>query len=305
MLLAAACGSPYSDDPPIAAARFRYSGHETGPSTVGVIPDAVLNQDITLNVDYPTRGGPHPLIVFSPASGLSHRDYVGLSSYWAANNYVVLRLGGSGAEQMRAVLDSLDALEQRYPELQGKIDRTRIAVAGHAEGARAAMELASDPRIKAVVAMEPPAEPEVRLPALFIAAAPPPQQPAATATEGPPPVPLPEAFTRAPAGDKWAIVIRGARPQTFTGRLDDVTWVQARARAPQGDPFDQPPPVATTTDGRYISRADLAAMRQQDLFAVVRGAALAFLDTYMRNEAEAREALTKVTDRRGVTLERK
>lgn len=304
-ILAAACASSYEEDPPSGAARYRYSGHETGPVTVGVIPDIVLrdanNQELSLTIDYPTRGTAHPLIVFVPATGLTHRDYVGLSSYWAANNYVVVRLGRAGADTVRLALDSLDSLEQRYPELQGKIDRTRIGVAGHAEGTQTVMDLASDARVKAVVILQPAEGPDVRLPALFIAPAPP--RPAA-ANETPAPLEMPPAYVRAPAGDKWAILIQGARFQSFTGRLDDVTLAQARGRATEVDIFGRDPMVATP-DGRLMTRADAVAIRQQDMFAIVRGAALAFFDTYVKGDAAARTALEKVADRRGVTLEKK
>jgi len=318
--LALACSSSTNHDPraPDTSPRTRYSGLEVGASTVGAIPDVLLrdnerNKDITLSVDYPTRGGPHPLIVLSPAGVLTNREYVGLSSYWAANDYVVIRVAhpdarGDRARDLRFVLDSLDALEQRYPELQGKIDRTRIGAAGHEEGGQTAMELAADPRIKAVIAMAPSGGPEVKGPTLFIVPAPvpPPVQPGTTtaAAVAPSEAPPPEVFARMPAGDKWAVIIEGARFQSFTGRLDDVTRAQARARANTGDPFN-PNDNVMTRDGRVVNRADYAAIRQQDLFAIVRGSALAFWDAYLKSDAAGRTALEKLGDRRGTTLERK
>jgi len=317
--LALACSSSTNRDPraPDTSPRTRYSGLEVGASTVGAIPDILLrdndrNKDITLSIDYPTRGGPHPLIVLSPAGVLTNREYVGLSSYWAANDYVVVRMThpdarADRARDVRFVLDSLDTLEQRYPELQGKIDRAHIGVGGHEEGGQTAMEAAADPRVKAVVAMVPVGGPEVKVPTLFIvpAPAPPPAQAGTNTSSSPPPVvPPPEIFTRMPAGDKWAVIIEGARFQSFTGRLDDVTRAQAMARANTGDPFN-PNDNVMTRDGRVITRADYAAMRQQDLFAIVRGSALAFWDAYLKSDAAGRTALEKLGDRRGTTLERK
>ena len=309
---AMACASgQYDPNAPDTSPRTRYSGHEVGELTVGAIPDVVLrdnarNRDVTVSIDYPTRNGPHPLIVLSPAAGLSNREYVGLSSYWAANGYVVMRLAYAEPATQRArdvtfVLDSIEILEQRYPELQGKTDRGRVGVAGHEAGAVTAMELGADARVSAVVAMTPPSAVDVRKPALFIVPAPlvPPGQ--ATATPVAPP--LPEAFTRAPAGDKWAVVIQGARFQSFTGRLDDVTAAQSRAQSALNDPMYPNDP--RLTDPRGLSRVDSAALRQRELFAIVRGSALAFWDAYLKSDAAGRAALEKMTERRGVTVEKK
>src|SRR5687768_825220 len=84
-------------EPPSSNERTRYSGIEIGPTPVGAIPDVIVrdndrNKDVQVTIEYPTRGGPHPLIVFSPGFGGSHRGYIGLSSYWTANNYVVIRV---------------------------------------------------------------------------------------------------------------------------------------------------------------------------------------------------------------------
>ena len=310
--VAVACASgQYDPNAPDTSPRTRYSGHEVGDLTVGAIPDVLVrdnarNRDVTLSIDYPTRSGPHPLIVLSPATGLSNREYVGLSSYWAANGYVVMRLayaepGAQRGRDVAFVLDSVEMLEQRYPELQGKVDRSRVGVTGHEEGALTAMEIGADPRVKAVVAMTPPSAADVRKPALFLAPAPvvPPGQ--ATATPVTPP--LPEAFTRAPAGDKWAVMIQGARFQSFTGRLDDVTAAQARAQSSLNDPMYPNDP--RLTDPRGLSRVDAAALRQRELFAIVRGSALAFWDTYLKGDAAGRAALEKLNERRGVTVEKK
>src|SRR5213592_1280429 len=76
--------------------KFRYSG-DVGTSPVGVIPNATLHdgarsKDLELSIEYPTKGTAHPLIVFSPDFGLSSRDYVGISSYWASCGYIVMKL---------------------------------------------------------------------------------------------------------------------------------------------------------------------------------------------------------------------
>ncbi len=63
---------------------------------VGVIPAAVLhdparNKDLELSIDYPTHGGPYPVVIFSHGYGVPRNAYVGLSSFWASHGYVVIR----------------------------------------------------------------------------------------------------------------------------------------------------------------------------------------------------------------------
>ena len=52
-------------------------------------------------------------------------------------------------------------------------------------------------------------------------------------------------------------------------------------------------------------RSDVAALKQRDIFANIRGIALTFLDTYLHGDAEARAALEKVPERTEITLEKK
>ena len=69
---------------------------DMGPSPVGVIPAAVIhdaqrNKDLELSIEYPTRGGPFPIIVFSHGYGSSDKGYEPLISYWTSNGYVCIR----------------------------------------------------------------------------------------------------------------------------------------------------------------------------------------------------------------------
>lgn len=321
----------------------RYAGGVADTLPVGAIPDVILrdndrNKDIRLSIEYPVRTGPHPLIVFSPAFGLTNRDYVGLSSYWASRGSVVIRMShsdsGSEATQTPAdwrnrvrdvtyTLDSIPQLIQRYPELEGKIDAAKIGVAGHGYGAHTALLLGgaqtfpggvtyADPRVKAIVAISPPGPSETRgltreswgtvtIPTLFVTG---------SADQGAAETETPEwrreAFALAPAGEKWLIVLEGARQGTFTGRFDGVLEAAAREQS-RIDPMDpgNPNNPAMTRDGRRISRAESASFRQQDLFNLTRGLALAFWDTYLRGDADGRKALENAGTRGGVTVEKK
>ena len=347
----------------------RYSGREIGPTPVGAIPDVKLrdhdrSKDIELTIEYPTRGESHPLIVFSPGYGGSHRGYVGLSSYWAANNYVVIRLNHADpmanvqsaedvwvnatpaiwrnrVRDITLVLDSLPALIRQFPELEGKIDATKIGVAGHSYGAHTAMlvggartfpggESYADPRVKAIVAMSPqgPSEQrgftnesfsELKVPALFMTGS---MDRGTADTETP--EWRSEAFRLSPAGDKWLVSVAGAGHATFAGGAVTIEQI-ARERGTQDrgvsiptapDPDDPGSiPIGRPPSGRdamregpagpRASRAEAIALRQKDLFATIRGVAVAFLDTYLRGDAEGRAALEKAAERSGVTVEKK
>jgi predicted dienelactone hydrolase len=359
-LVLVACGGSTDNPRPSSIPAGKYFGGDTGMSPVGAIPDIVLrdearNRDLTLNIEYPTRPGPHPLLIWSHGYAQSHRDYVGLSSYWASNGYVVIRPGHqdpaaaggdvwatNGAEAWRNrvrditfVLDSLDQLAQRYPELQGKIDATRVGVGGHSYGAHTAMLIGgartypgaasyADARVKAIVAMSPhgPGEnrgltreswAELRVPALFVTGT-----LDAGATETETWEWRREAYTLSPAGDKWLVVINGARTASFTGKVDDLMAAMARERAvrePLEDPLRDPnaprdprdPRVTSTvpSPGRLSTASERGILRHQEIFAIARGSALAFWDTYLRGNAEARTALENLALTKGVTAEKK
>lgn len=326
--------------------RSRYTG-DVGESPVGVIPEASLrnnarNRDLGMAIEYPTRPGPHPLIVFSHGFGSQAREYAALSSFWASQGYVVIRpahadagkgstaSGGRAAwdsrpaadwtaraEDVKLVLDQLDQLEQRYPELQGKIDRARIGVGGHSYGAQTAMLSAGDPRIKAVVMMGPPGPGASRGlteqsfasladPALFIVG---------TAETGVDETETPEwrrrAYELSPAGDKWLLTLEGGGYSAYTGRISAVApGNQQPVRDPMNDPNNDPTrnpvsrPVIVPQE-QTRPREGSVGLRTRGAFGTVKAISLAFWDTYLRESTEGRTALEGAGSRGGVTLENK
>jgi len=347
----------------------KYSGHEVGPSPVGSIPDVRLrdndrNKDVELTIDYPTRGTGHPLIVLSPGFGGSHRGYVGLSSYWTANNYVVIRLnhGDKTADVKTAeamwsnatpadwknrvrdvtfVIDQLPALTKSFPELEGKFDAAKIAVAGHSYGAHTAILVGgartfpggvsyADPRVKAVLVMSPQGSSELRgftkeswtelkTPAMFMIGSVDKGMTDDETAEW-----RAEAYRLAPEGDKWLVNLEGAANVTFAGGVPGLAEQIERERGTTGGPNVPVAPDPTDPDriptgraptGREVAaqgprqprgtRSDQLILRQKDIFANVRGVALTFFDTYLRGDAEARTALEKAAERTGVTIEKR
>jgi dienelactone hydrolase len=340
--------------------RSRYTG-AVGESPVGVIPegslrDATRNRDIGVAVDYPTRSGPHPLIIFSHGFGSTAREYIGLASYWASQGYVVIRPthadAGKGAtargaqdawatqgaadwagrvQDVRFLIDSLDQLEQRYPELQGKMDRARIGVGGHSYGAMTAMLIGggrtfpggttayADPRVRAIVAMGTPGPgpsrgltnesfAQLTKPTLFIVGT---RETGVDETETP--AWRRQAFELAPAGDKWLVTLEGGTFSAYTGRIDPALQPDRRAtdRPIMEDPNDPnrnpvAPPVVRQQEPRRPAREGTPGLRTRGAFATVKALSLAFWDTYLRDDrAEARTALEAAGTRGGVTLEKK
>jgi predicted dienelactone hydrolase len=176
---------------------------QAGEIPVGVIPAASLsdttrNRRLDLTIEYPTRAGSYPVIVFSAGFGPPSRTYVSLSSYLASHGYVVIKVGhpetrpdvtdlaevwkGQGPEQwqnrardLSFVIDSLENLQKQFAELSGKVDATRVGVSGHSYGAFAAMLVSgartfsgttpasyADPRVRAALVMSPQGPGETR-----------------------------------------------------------------------------------------------------------------------------------------------
>jgi predicted dienelactone hydrolase len=139
-----------------------------------VLPAPGRPADLQLRVTMPATGAALPIILLSHGQGRSNslsslEGYAPLCEFWAAHGFAVLQpthlssafLGLKAPEgqelfwQERAadmvrILDNLDRVEAAVPGLTGRLDRTRVAVAGHSAGAlTAAMLLGAsntDPR---------------------------------------------------------------------------------------------------------------------------------------------------------------
>ncbi|WP_307533663.1 chlorophyllase [Streptomyces sp. V3I8] len=173
----------------------------SGPSPVLSVAPVVLPApdravDLHLRVSAPVTGDDLPVILLSHGQGHSNHlsslnGYAPLVNHWAAHGFVVIQpthlssstltlpadtpgaplYWRSRAEDMRFVLDRLDAVEAAVPQLRGRLDRDKVAVAGHSMGGHTAglllgarltdpddgtvVDLA-DPRIKAGVLLAAP-----------------------------------------------------------------------------------------------------------------------------------------------------
>ncbi|MGW4639442.1 alpha/beta hydrolase family protein [Sphaerisporangium sp. NPDC004334] len=156
-----------------------------------VLPAPGRGEDLQVRVSAPVAGGDLPVIVFSHGFGQSMDGYAPLVDFWAARGFVVVQpthldsrtldvtpddprhpeIWRFRVRDLTCVLDHLDLVEASVPGLAGRIDRGRIAVAGHSWGAQTASMLLgarvldaegvpgedmSDPRIRAGVLLAVP-----------------------------------------------------------------------------------------------------------------------------------------------------
>jgi predicted dienelactone hydrolase len=108
LLIAAACGSSSPNQSASVMPTMTVGNYsaDMGPSPVGVIPSAILrdaqrNKDLEVSIEYPTRGGPFPIVVFSHGYGSSDHGYEPLISYWTSNGYVCIRVSHADAGALR------------------------------------------------------------------------------------------------------------------------------------------------------------------------------------------------------------
>ncbi|MFG2088549.1 MULTISPECIES: alpha/beta hydrolase family protein [unclassified Spirillospora] len=150
------------------------------------LPAPDRGDDLQVRVSAPTTGRELPVIVFSHGFGQSATGYDPLAGFWASHGFVVIQpthldsrtlnlpsddprtplIWRSRVEDLKRALDHLDLLESSVPGLAERLDRSRIAAAGHSWGAQTASTLLgarvldadgdpgedmSDPRVQAGV----------------------------------------------------------------------------------------------------------------------------------------------------------
>lgn len=156
-----------------------------------VLPAPGRGEDLLVRVSAPADGHRLPIIVFSHGFGWSMAGYDPLVDFWTAHGFAVIQpthldsrtlnlppddprtplIWRHRVEDLKRVLDHLDLAEAAVPGLAGRLDRGRIAAAGHSWGAQTVSMLLgarvldpdgrpgedlSDPRVKAGVLLTVP-----------------------------------------------------------------------------------------------------------------------------------------------------
>lgn len=129
-----------------------------GAPVVSVKPVALAapgrGEDVHVRVSAPATGRDLPVIVFSHGNGSSLEGYGPLTDFWAAHGFVVVQpthldsrtvsvapddprtpeIWRFRVEDLTRIIDHLDYLEAAVPGLAGRVDHSRLAVAGHSFG---------------------------------------------------------------------------------------------------------------------------------------------------------------------------
>ncbi|QOS80545.1 alpha/beta fold hydrolase [Paenibacillus sp. JNUCC31] len=112
------------------------------------------DEDLQVRVSAPAIGRELPIILFSHGFGWSLDGYGPLVDFWASQGFVVIQpthldsrtlnlpsedprtplIWRFRVEDMKRILDQLDLIEASVPGLSGRLDRSRIAAAGHSFG---------------------------------------------------------------------------------------------------------------------------------------------------------------------------
>jgi dienelactone hydrolase len=136
-----------------------------GAPVVSVAPIQLSAPDrpvpLEVRVSAPATGTDLPVVVFSHGNGWNLDGYAPVTAFWASHGFVVIqpthldsRRNSFGFDHpvfptiwteriadLTRIIDQLDAVETAVPGLAGRIDRTRVAAAGHSWGGQTAQSL--------------------------------------------------------------------------------------------------------------------------------------------------------------------
>lgn len=285
--------------------------------------DPARNKDLPLRVVYPEGKGALPVILFSHGAGGSGEGYSSLTEYWAQHGYICLQPTHADAfEQQKAagrnvtlfsalydssvspdawtnrvkdavlVLDSFDEIQKQVPALKGRMDKNRIGVGGHDFGAFVAQALGGatikypgetdaksfrDPRVKAVLLLSPQGADtrvglintswnQFNIPMLAATGSRDYGDWRVTSKERASPEWRKDSYKFSPPGDKYLLWIKDASHMSFTG-------------------------MPASQKGTLAKHSEALGIDEKAIFEWTQLASLAFWDTYLKDEKNARKFL--------------
>jgi hypothetical protein len=296
------------------------------------IPDAAVhdparNRDIHVRLRFPKAGGNFPVIVFSPDHGESQDEQ--LIRDWTSHGYVIVQLtrvtalrpqqtvvvervqlkraihntanvspSVAGPLDVTSVIDSLAALQTRFPAIRGKLDTVHIGVAGNGAGAVAAEAIAgallalpgrplanlADPRVRAVLCISP-------------------QGPGQSGFEE-------HSFDQLVLPYLGITSIRDAAPSRFAA----AAWHKAPfERSQPGDKYELfvrgDAESSLISEGYEVSNDSSESGKPSDSAGHIRAASLAFWEAYLKHDVAAKRYLEsdglEKASRGALTLERR
>jgi dienelactone hydrolase len=265
--------------------------------------DAVQDRDVHLQVAWPSGKGPYPVVVFSHGAFCYSQQYVRITDFWVSHGYIVIspdhldspngpkmkpvdipKMLVSRSRDMSFVLDSLDEIELRIPELKGRIDHSHAAAAGHSFGGMIAM-------LKTGLKMESQVDgasvdlTDDRFTAAVVMSGVGQMKPMKSLPQ------VPTMSADAFSGLTTALIASGGtqdQGNVGTGEIYPWEWRMAPYRlAPPGDKYEVVVENADHYLGGLICRDNKGGEDDPVAVEVVRSAQTAFLDAYIKQDQAA------------------
>ena len=150
---------------PVAAPVERVAAASIDPRWAALGPSAVAVEALDAGhtvyrpADLGAEGTLHPVIVWGNGTGVPPQLYDGLLRHWASHGFVVAAANtpnaGSGQEMLAGAATLISENDRQGSRYHQRIDVAHIGASGHSQGGGGAIVAGADPRISAVVPIEP------------------------------------------------------------------------------------------------------------------------------------------------------
>lgn len=277
--------------------------------------DEVQDRQVNFQVSWPATDGPFPVIVFSHGAFCYPEQYATVTDFWVSRGYVVilpnhldspngpkmkgtdlLRMQSSRVRDMSFALDALDEFEMKLPELAGRIDHNLAVVAGHSFGGLITM-MKSGLRYETVDGQPAGfADPRFRVAVVMSGVGEMPPTPGMTNQE---------RMSEDPFGSLTGPLFASGgtldEGNVGTGVIYPWQWrMSGYTESPPGDKYSLVFENADHYLGGLICRDNRGGEADPEAARIVRAAQTAFLDAYIKQDAEALKWL-KSTDYAALT----